>query len=403
MMSASSGGARIVTGPSEIDFDRDDLLSGLDASSTHAAQPIPGLSFGQTYALQLDFPPIDELSDTVQVLWRGQEIARIPPEDQGGEPIVVQLDNAAGDASDVLELLGPNLSEINSATVSPGPIGSVDLMDDAVSALATTPTDAVPLTDGPDVANDGADGDQSISLGGMEGASELAGDSVAGSEGGGQLFGSSGPDGARGSSGNDQLSGDGNAEIRGGNGAADHVNARAGDDIMDGSNGRNRIEGQHGPDQQKEAGSSDAPFSSTDVAAKDGGSGGGVSQGGFSADAIFGDLGTDHIAQGAASDTLIGGEGDDHIWDSDLTTNGELDAFVKQTGTGTDYIHDFQVSADVVDLSAYNISYDDLQAAMKDVGWATQIELTGFSGQVDDRIYLKNVEPDQLDETNFAL
>ncbi|MEM7683677.1 MAG: hypothetical protein AAF293_02560 [Pseudomonadota bacterium] len=399
MMSASSGGARIVSGPAEIDFDRDDLLSGLDASSTHAAQPIPGLSFGQTYALQLDFPPIDELSDTVQVLWRGQEIARIPPEDQGGEPIVVQLDNAAGDASDVLELLGPNLSEINSATISPGPIGSVDLMNDAVSTLSTTPTDAVPLTDAPDVVNDGADGDQSSSLGGMETSSGF----VDGSEGGGRLFGSSGPDGVRGSSGETLLSGDGDAEILGGNSAADHVNARAGDDTMDGSNGRNRIEGQHGPDQQNEAGSSDAPFGGTDVAAKDGGNGGGVSQGGFSADAIFGDLGTDHIAQGAASDTLIGGEGDDHIWDSELITNGELDAFVKQTGTGTDYIHDFQVSADVVDLSAYNISYDDLQAAMKDVGWATQIELTGFSGQVDDRIYLKNVEPDQLDETNFAL
>ncbi len=91
------------------------------------------------------------------------------------------------------------------------------------------------------------------------------------------------------------------------------------------------------------------------------------------------------------------------MWGGEFTADNALDTFVKQTGTGTDYIHDFEVNADVIDLSAYNISFHDLQGAMQDVGWATQIELTGFSGQVDDRIYLKNVEPKQLDESNFSL
>ena len=46
---------------------------------------------------------------------------------------------------------------------------------------------------------------------------------------------------------------------------------------------------------------------------------------------------------------------------------------------------------------------DDLQGAMTDVGWATQIELTGFSGEEGDRIFLKSVEKDTLNEDNFNL
>ncbi len=126
-------------------------------------------------------------------------------------------------------------------------------------------------------------------------------------------------------------------------------------------------------------------------------------RGGLAADALFGDIGDQQTFDPASSQTLIGSENDDHVWEGAFAADDSLDVFIKQTGTGTDYIHDFEVEADVVDLSAYNISFLDLQGAMQDVGWATQIELTGFSGQVDDRIYLKNVEPDQLDESNFTL
>ena len=124
---------------------------------------------------------------------------------------------------------------------------------------------------------------------------------------------------------------------------------------------------------------------------------------GLAADALFGDVSDSNLTGNVSSDSLIGGEGDDHLWTGELVSGDPQDVFVKQTGTGTDYVHDFQVQADVVDLSAYNMTFQDVQDAMHDVGWATQIELTGFSGIVDDRIYLKNVEPDQLDESNFAL
>lgn len=120
------------------------------------------------------------------------------------------------------------------------------------------------------------------------------------------------------------------------------------------------------------------------------------------ADALFGDSAAELTGSDSVSDTLLGAEADLHPHDPS-EPDGPFDVFVKQQGSGTDYIHDFEADADVVDLSAYNLTYQDVQDAMNDVGWATRIELTGFSGMVDDRIYLKNVEPDQLDESNFAL
>lgn len=120
------------------------------------------------------------------------------------------------------------------------------------------------------------------------------------------------------------------------------------------------------------------------------------------ADALFGDSAADLSGAQGTSDTLLGAEADLHPHDP-AESDAPFDVFVKQQGSGTDYVHDFEAQADVVDLTAYNLTYQDVQDAMNDVGWATQIELTGFSGIVDDRIYLKNVEPDQLDESNFAL
>ena len=72
--------------------------------------------------------------------------------------------------------------------------------------------------------------------------------------------------------------------------------------------------------------------------------------------------------------------------------------------TGSDMIHDFEVEHDQIDLSAYGIEYSDLQAAMTDKGWATEIDLSALTGgEVGDKLLLKSVDADDLDESNFIL
>lgn len=67
-------------------------------------------------------------------------------------------------------------------------------------------------------------------------------------------------------------------------------------------------------------------------------------------------------------------------------------------------IHDFETDKDVVDLTAYGIEFSELAAHIQDKGWATVIDLSALTGgEVNDRLILKSVSPDDLDESNFLL
>ena len=67
-------------------------------------------------------------------------------------------------------------------------------------------------------------------------------------------------------------------------------------------------------------------------------------------------------------------------------------------------IHDFETDHDQIDLSSYGLDYEDLQSAITDKGWAVEIDLSGFNGgQAGDKLLLKSVDADDLDENNFIL
>jgi len=77
---------------------------------------------------------------------------------------------------------------------------------------------------------------------------------------------------------------------------------------------------------------------------------------------------------------------------------------VLSAGSGKDMVHDFEVAHDMIDLSAYGVSYEELQGLITDHGWATEIDLSGLAGAEDgDRLFLKSVDAQDLDESNFVL
>ena len=119
---------------------------------------------------------------------------------------------------------------------------------------------------------------------------------------------------------------------------------------------------------------------------------------------IDGGAGADKLVGGHGSDTIQGGAGDDHMWGGNWWKDNSADTFVAAAGGGKDIIHDFETEHDQIDLSSYGLEYSDLQAAIKDKGWATEIDLSKLTdGQQGDKLLLKSVDSDDLDESNFIL
>ncbi len=78
-------------------------------------------------------------------------------------------------------------------------------------------------------------------------------------------------------------------------------------------------------------------------------------RGGDGDDSIFGGDGDDSLFGEADEDFLYGGTGDDL-----LTGGADLDTFVFVENGGNDTITDFVVDTDLIDLSAFNITFADL-------------------------------------------
>lgn len=202
-------------------------------------------------------------------------------------------------------------------------------------------------------------------------------DDLRGGAGNDQLFGNAGNDTLHGGEGNDQIAGDE---------GADNMMGGAGDDSMSGGTGDDKLQGQAGNDVMS------------------GGAGKDYLNAGTGNDQIDGGSGSDKLVGGSGSDTITGGAGDDHIWGGNWWKDNSPDTFVVAAGSGKDIIHDFEVGHDQIDLSAYGLEFSDLKAVMADKGWATEIDLSALTGgQSTDKLLIKSVKSDDLDESNFIL
>lgn len=202
-------------------------------------------------------------------------------------------------------------------------------------------------------------------------------DDLRGGDGNDTMFGGEGGDTLHGGTGDDTLSGDG---------GDDRINAGSGNDTADGGEGNDKIQGQSGNDDLS------------------GGAGNDYVNGGTGNDRIDGGSGADKIVGGSGSDTIEGGAGNDNLWGGNWWKDQSSDTFIVSSGSGKDIIHDFEADHDVVDLSSYGLEFSDLQTVMADKGWATEIDLSALSGgQTGDKLLLKSVDVDDLDESNFIL
>jgi len=208
---------------------------------------------------------------------------------------------------------------------------------------------------------------------------------VSNSEGGNDVLrGAEGNDEIYGGAGDDDISGGADNDILYGDAGDDKINGNTGDDQIFGGDGDDKILGGDGDDQIS------------------GGAGKDYINSGTGNDSISGGAGNDKLVGGKGADTISGGEGDDHMWGGNWTGDNENDTFVISNASGKDMIHDFEINQDQIDLSAFGLEFADLKPLMSDVGWATEIDLSGLTGASDgDKLILKSVDLDDLDESNF--
>ncbi len=210
---------------------------------------------------------------------------------------------------------------------------------------------------------------------------------VTGTDGGNDnLRGGAGEDTIYGGGGDDTLYGGGDSDLLYGDAGNDHIQGGAGHDEMHGGAGDDKMILGRGNDIA--TGDSGRDF----IHGRDG------------ADAMDGGAGADKLVGGTGEDTLAGGAGDDHLWGGNWWQDGDADTFVASAGGGKDMIHDFETDHDVIDLSSYGIEYADLQSHIQDQGWATVIDLGALTGgESTDKLILKSIDPNDLDESNFLL
>lgn len=111
----------------------------------------------------------------------------------------------------------------------------------------------------------------------------------------------------------------------------------------------------------------------------------------------------DNILTGSASSNwLLGGAGNDRIngmqGNDVLFGEGGNDVFVFQSGTGTDTIGDFTRGQDKIDLSAYGMTFAQVQARFYQGGANGAIQMAN-----GDVIILNNVTMNQLTASDFIL
>ncbi|MEM6618382.1 MAG: calcium-binding protein, partial [Pseudomonadota bacterium] len=258
---------------------------------------------------------------------------------------------------------------------------------------------------GDDIMHGGADNDY---LSGDQGDDKMYGgagnDSMDGGQGADRMKGGAGDDTMDGGAGDDRMfGGAGNDRMAGGAGD-DMMKGEAGDDSISGDAGSDRIYGGDGADRIDGGADDDTVVGGGGNDHVSGGAGADMVSGKSGNDELYGGAGSDKLIGGSGSDTIEGGAGTDHMWGGEWGGDSASDTFVVSGGSGKDFIHDFEVDHDVVDLSAYGLEFTDLAGIITDRGWATEIDLSGLQGgQYGDKLYLKSVDPDELDESNFIL
>ncbi|MGH1578575.1 calcium-binding protein [Planktotalea sp.] len=193
------------------------------------------------------------------------------------------------------------------------------------------------------------------------------------------LRGGAGEDEIHGNDGDDKLNGGRDDDILFGDQGNDNVSGDAGNDWISGGNGEDKLMGKSGNDEIS------------------GDNGADYLNGGADNDTLNGGNGIDKVVGGSGSDEINGGAGNDHLWGGNWTADAASDTFIFNSGTGKDYVHDFEADLDLIDLTSFATDMNAVQDAMVDLGWATVVDLQLLDGgQSGDKIVLHSVDAQDI-------
>lgn len=168
--------------------------------------------------------------------------------------------------------------------------------------------------------------------------------------------GTSGNDTLQGADGADTLSGGDGHDSLGGEAGNDSIDGGAGDDSLQGGAGDDTIQGAEGDDSLEGGAGNDLIYAAADRDSLYGNDGDDTLVAGGDKDTLEGGAGNDSLSGDDGNDTLDGGDGDDTLNSgagSDSLTGGMgKDTYIFETGNGDDYINDFSVTDDILDLSS---------------------------------------------------
>ncbi len=208
-------------------------------------------------------------------------------------------------------------------------------------------------------------------------AAGIEDDYVSAGDGDDYVYADDGNDTIYGDDGNDTIQAENGDDLAYGDGGNDYIYGHQGNDTLYGGDGNDTLQGNQGSDSLY--GDEGNDF----ILAEDGN------------DILEGGLGNDTLNGGSGGDILYGGAGIDHIntggVDSSLDTIIYENIADSSTSTGVDVIYGFTISEDVIDLSALDISFNELV----------------FSGEIlthsqsDFSIDMQGINTSSLTEDNF--
>ena len=108
---------------------------------------------------------------------------------------------------------------------------------------------------------------------------------------------------------------------------------------------------------------------------------------------LYGEAGNDTLSGQGGMDWIVGGSGNDMLFGG-----YHADTFIFASGSGTDIIRDFERGLDKIDLSAFGLTYAQLQGLFVQNGVNGEIHMT-----TGETIILANIQTGQLGASDFIL
>ncbi|MPZ38641.1 MAG: fused nuclease/metallophosphatase/5'-nucleotidase/calcium-binding protein [Rhizobiales bacterium] len=198
---------------------------------------------------------------------------------------------------------------------------------------------------------------------------------IVGTTGNDDIDGGNGRDNLAGGDGNDEIDGGNDDDILAGGRGNDDMRGENGNDTMDGGLGDDDLDGGNGRDTLA------------------GGAGNDDLEGGNDNDVMDGGIGNDQLEGGNGSDTITGGAGNDR-----MTGGNGSDLFVFGSDFGRDIITDFGSNDRIVFDDGLFDSFQELQAASRQVGSSVVIML-----DADNTITLQQTSLNSLQASDFLL